>query len=121
VLISQVFFRSGGVRDALHVLGSMIGRHGHAALENGALRGRFTASSPVQMAVFFAVCFFIIWAMPNTQELLGQLTPNASPNVSLFAGVRWRPTLLWAVAIGCLCVPVLMLVDQSTNFLYFQF
>jgi alginate O-acetyltransferase complex protein AlgI len=121
VLISQVFFRSAGVSNALYVLGSLCGRHGHAMLEKGALQGRFTSATPGLMVSFLAICFFIIWALPNTQELLGQLTAGTDRPSSLFARVRWQPTVLWAVVIGCLCVPVLMLVDQSTNFLYFQF
>jgi alginate O-acetyltransferase complex protein AlgI len=121
VLVSQVLFRAKSVADAIHILGSLIGRHGHAMIQPELLIGKATVSSPAKMVMFFAVCFFMIWAMPNTQEILGQSLEQDRRNYRLLQAVRWQPSLKWAVAIGCLCVPIVMLIDAGTNFLYFQF
>jgi alginate O-acetyltransferase complex protein AlgI len=98
----------------------MLGRHGHASLDLGALQGKIAATSSATMFIFFAACFFIVWFLPNTQEILNQLTPDTTHHPSLIR-INWRPTLMWAAVIGILFLPILMLVDQSTNFLYFQF
>ncbi|MCU1322665.1 MAG: rane bound O-acyl transferase family protein [Acidobacteriaceae bacterium] len=121
VVVSQVFFRANGVGQATYILGSMVGRHGHGMLDGALLQGKSAPTSPSTTAAFFALSFFIIWAMPNTQELLNQVKPDSATNFSLAPSLRWHPTFTWAVAVGLLCIPILMRLDQSTNFLYFQF
>ncbi len=120
VLLSEVFFRSRSATEGFYVVGSLLGRHGHAALDLATLQGKIAATSPATIFIFFAACFSIVWFLPNTQEILNQLTPDTAHHPSLIR-INWRPTLMWAAAIGILFLPILMLVDQSTNFLYFQF
>lgn len=125
-LFSEVFFRAPDLRTGFHVAGTMLGLNG---------KGPAFASFPFlaeipPTSVFLThatsalaalvVCLFIVWAMPNTQELLGQQREGeGSP--SLLPNLRWRPSLVWSLGMTALfCLTVVML-DASKRFLYFQF
>jgi alginate O-acetyltransferase complex protein AlgI len=126
-LVSLVFFRAGNVHEAVYILGSMFGAHGV---------GPSFASNPqvadLPTIAFFlksvkgcvaslAACFFIVWALPNTQEILNQMPKDHIRHPSLLPWLSWRPNLLWSLGLtGLLCMCILML-DAGTRFLYFQF
>ena len=82
-------------------------------------RARF-ASHALDAWGQIALVFLIVWAMPNTQEILDQVEEDErSPSVT--GWLRWRPNFVWAAAlIGTLAV-TLTLMNASTSFLYFQF
>jgi hypothetical protein len=77
----------------------------------------------------------VVWFMPNTQQILGQerttvvpvagaaalttITHEQAP--SIFAGIRWSPTLGWGVVMAALFFVVLVELDRPAAFLYFQF
>jgi alginate O-acetyltransferase complex protein AlgI len=113
VLVSLVFFRSNDVHQAFYILKSMAGLHGRHA--------ESLHSFATRLAVIGG-CFFLVMATPNTQQILGQADQHDSkPFPSLFASMRWQPTLSWSFGLTLLlCVSILML-DSSTSFLYFQF
>ena len=125
--VALVFFRAGSTREGLYVLGTIFGFHGlGTSFAAYPFLGRipkfssFETGEAATMAVL-AFCFVIVWVMPNTQEILGQLGPNDAPSRSLFPNFRWKPTATWSVGIAALfCVAILML-DASARFLYFQF
>ena len=126
-LVSLVFFRAANVHDAVYILGTMAGLHG---------AGPSFASNPnvadLPTIAFFlksakgcigslAACFFIVWALPNTQEILNQMPKDHVRHPSLLPRLYWRPTAVWSIGLtGVLCMAILML-DASTRFLYFQF
>jgi alginate O-acetyltransferase complex protein AlgI len=66
-------------------------------------------------------CFFICWAMPNTQEILNQLPEGYIRLPSLLPRWSWRMTPAWSAAIMFLFCASILLLDSSTRFLYFQF
>jgi D-alanyl-lipoteichoic acid acyltransferase DltB (MBOAT superfamily) len=127
VVVSLVFFRANGVHDALYVLGTMFGAHGIGPSLSG---NPFLLEIP-RTSVFLtkintattaiAVCLLIVWGMPNTQEILGQLTRDTVRLPSLLPRLAWHPTIVWSLTLMALfCISILML-DTSTRFLYFQF
>ncbi len=126
-LVSLVFFRAANVHEAVYILGSMFGFHG---------AGPSFASNPnvadLPTIAFFlksvkgcvaslSACFFIVWALPNTQEILNQMPKDHVRHPSILPRLLWRPTALWSLGLtAVLCMAILML-DASTRFLYFQF
>ena len=126
-LVSLVFFRSRDVHDAMYVLGTMTGFHGLGPgfrsfeyLGEMPSISRFLFSPSLTMAVL-AVCFFIVWALPNTQEILGQTGKDHVFMPSILPGFRWRISAAWSLGLGLLFCVVILLLDASTRFLYFQF
>ena len=125
VLIGQVFFRANSTRDAFYVLGTLVGIHGHGpTLRVSTLElPQFSAflASPAPALASIALFLLIVWTLPNTQEILNQLEKGARRHASLLPNLLWKPNVLWAAG---LCVVVffsLMLIAESTSFLYFQF
>jgi D-alanyl-lipoteichoic acid acyltransferase DltB (MBOAT superfamily) len=122
VLIGQIFFRAPDASSAFYVLGTLVGLHPGGGLEAFGIMAtpsRFVRSGP-QVALYIAVAFAIFWALPNTQEILGQVEESErSPSVA--GWLRWQPNLLWAVAAIALMGAVLPMINASTSFLYFQF
>ncbi len=127
-LVSLVFFRASNVHEAIYVLGSMAGFHGL-----GPAYGSNPGVADLPTIAFFlkklsgclvslAVCFLIVWSFPNTQEILNQIPKDHERHPSLIAPkLLWRPTMVWSFGLtGVFCMVILML-DASTRFLYFQF
>ena len=84
-------------------------------------RTSFFLAKPVMAAAATAVCFLIIWGMPNTQEILGQTSDDSVRFPSLLPGLNWTPTAIWSFALAALFCLSIMMLDVSTRFLYFQF
>jgi alginate O-acetyltransferase complex protein AlgI len=127
VIVSQIFFRANGVHDAFYVLGTMIGMHGIGpSLDGNPLMQEIPRTSVFLTrtgpAIFAsALCFLIVWGMPNTQEILGKIARDEVRLPSLLPHLKWRATATWSVVVTILfCLSILML-DTTTRFLYFQF
>jgi len=127
VLVGQVFFRAAGVHDAMHVLSSMVGIYGAGPsfTSNPWIHGIPGSSSflrtPRGASVAVALCLFAVWALPNTQEILGQIGPESVRLPSLLPKFAWRPTAIWCLALTILFSFAILMLDGSTQFLYFQF
>jgi alginate O-acetyltransferase complex protein AlgI len=127
VVLSLVFFRAANVHDALHVVATMAGFHGAGTgfaafpyLNDIPTVSRFMASlKPALLAL--AICFSIVWGMPNTQEILGQLPHDQVRTPSLLPRLMWSASATWSLGIAMLFCISLLLLDASTRFLYFQF
>jgi D-alanyl-lipoteichoic acid acyltransferase DltB (MBOAT superfamily) len=123
VLIGQIFFRAASASSAFYVLGTLAGLHHGGGLD--AFKGmrtpsRFVYSAP-QAALYIAIAFAIFWALPNTQEILGQVEDTErNPSVG-GRWLRWQPNLLWALVIILLTAVTMPFIGASTSFLYFQF
>jgi alginate O-acetyltransferase complex protein AlgI len=128
VLVGQVFFRADSVKDALYVLGTLVGLHGRGpalrdipvAAANMPVYSRFLLH-PAGAVVVLTACFFVVWGLPNTQEILNQLEKGATRHSSLLPRLYWRPNVVWTAGLCFLLVASLMLISESTSFLYFQF
>jgi alginate O-acetyltransferase complex protein AlgI len=106
VLIANVFFRASSIDDALLLFKSMLGLNG--------LTSPLDAAAPSNFE--FAFCFFIVWALPNTQQIMRAFgTPT-----ELERPARPLPLACSCVA-GALLACDLLLLQDSRVFLYFQF
>jgi D-alanyl-lipoteichoic acid acyltransferase DltB (MBOAT superfamily) len=127
VVIGQVFFRANGVHDAFYVLGTMIGMHRtNPLLASNPLLQEIPRTSVfltrTGSATFaIALCFLIVWSMPNTQEIFGNLARDEIRLPSLFPSLNWRPTVIWSLAVTVIFCLSLLMLDTTTRFLYFQF
>lgn len=122
VSFALIFFRSDSLGAAFQFLRDLAGRHGAGHLST-LLDG------------LFAFCLFpVVWYLPNTQQILGQETSstgmapspgtpavNPVPAPAIFSGLRWTPTVRWAVVMAVLFFAVLANLDSTASFLYFQF
>jgi len=128
VLIGQIFFRANSVRDALYVLGTLLGFHGRGsalrdipvAISGMPVYSRFLLH-PAGATVALMGCFFIVWALPNTQEILNQLEKGVTRHSSLLPHLYWKPNVAWTTGLCIVLIASLMLISESTSFLYFQF
>ncbi len=120
VLVAQVFFRARSTRDAVALLGGMLGRHGHLPMP-----GNFFFYPDAGMLLRIAGGLFIVWAMPNTQQILAPFKPSLHLSPSDlrpgFIRFTWRPAPAWSLAIGILLLFTLVKMQDPSAFLYFQF
>jgi D-alanyl-lipoteichoic acid acyltransferase DltB (MBOAT superfamily) len=127
VVVSLVFFRAKSVQDAMYVLGTMSGAHGAGLPFSGnpwIHQISNTSSflrSPLEASIAVALCFFVVWAMPNTQEILGQIGPEAVRLPGLLPKLTWRPTAVWSIALTIIFCAAILMLNANTQFLYFQF
>jgi D-alanyl-lipoteichoic acid acyltransferase DltB (MBOAT superfamily) len=123
VVVGWVFFRATDFAAALNMLAAMGGAHGLTAGVQGAAGGKAIESASATL--FIGALLLLCWLAPNTQEIaryhgpLGADTPPPEPGRE--ALVRWRPTLAWGAAVGCLFTLALMNLSKVSEFLYFQF
>ncbi|WP_433970886.1 MBOAT family O-acyltransferase [Tunturiibacter lichenicola] len=127
VVVSLIFFRASGVRDAVYILGTMVGVHGVGPVFNSnpllqeIPRTSVFLTKISTATVAIAACFVIVWGIPNTQEILGQLKRDTVRLSSLLPRLMWRPTAAWSFVLMVLFGLSLLMLDTSTRFLYFQF
>ena len=123
VTFALIFFRSSSMHAAVALLHDLVGAHGLG-----------TPGSLAEGSLAF-VLFPVVWFLPNTQQILGQervvessIPGPAAPTLlahqqapTLFAGLRWAPTLRWSLVMALLFFAVLVELDPTAQFLYFQF
>ena len=110
VLVAQVFFRAESTHEALVYLAGMTGIHGS--------NWHDTMVAPNRLLVA-AIGLFIVWSMPNTQEILRQV--EAKAQTFEWRWWMWKPTWQWSVAVGVLFFVSLLFSRSAAKFLYFQF
>ena len=120
VVLAQIFFRAPGVGAACSVLAGMFGLHRHLAVTAA------TAFKPPAGALLpLVVGFFIVWALPNTQQILAKFQPalELAPSDREMGPLHWfwRPSPAWGLALGAFLFAVLIKMENPTTFLYFQF
>ncbi|MGI4830421.1 MAG: MBOAT family O-acyltransferase [Janthinobacterium lividum] len=119
VLIAQVFFRATGTRSALDLLGGMFGFH------HGPVPATVSSLLSMNTLVGLVGGFFIVWALPNTQQILSRFKPSLhlapsdlTPSVVRF---KWQPTPAWSMMLGFVLLLALVKMQNPSTFLYFQF
>jgi D-alanyl-lipoteichoic acid acyltransferase DltB (MBOAT superfamily) len=138
VLVGQIFFRAASTSDAFAMLASMAGAHGIAsspylvhlfaplgiAQHVTPLIPQSSPRSDLKVALELVTTFIIVWGFPNTQEILGKYAHrDLSTPVQQKGGDawRWKPSMLWAVSLSVVLLVCLLLMQNPSRFLYFQF
>lgn len=109
VLIGQVFFRANNLHDAFRVFADVLGFHGSGPSWSAA------------QYLLIATLLLVVWAMPNTQEILGETHRGDEPNWALLPNLRWRPALGWCSAVSVAFLISMFYSADGPTFLYFQF
>jgi D-alanyl-lipoteichoic acid acyltransferase DltB (MBOAT superfamily) len=126
VLIAQVFFRADNVHDAIVILKGMLHFHSGNSLALADI-GRSVPTrvahllEPKYAVSAFAVCFAIIWFLPNTQCLLGEQNVSNSSEPTKSKWFTWSPSFAWLSGSAILFAICFLLSDSTRSFLYFQF
>jgi D-alanyl-lipoteichoic acid acyltransferase DltB (MBOAT superfamily) len=146
VVVAWAFFRAESLDGAISILKSMAGLNGISVPSSLASKlGRlqpylmslgfkfndgssFSLISSYEITAFWlTVLLFIVWFMPNTQQILSEYKP-ALMNTNKFNKVNshillWKPTLAWAISLGLISFIAIskVLEAQTSEFLYFQF
>jgi alginate O-acetyltransferase complex protein AlgI len=151
VVVANVFFRASSVHDAWSILRGMAGLNGVVlptgsaaylgplAAPLGHLGMRFEPALPFfygsSEIAAFALLFFIVWALPNTQQLVARFSPvlqngaayrqDEPPLIAKIPLVRqlveWRPNISSAVLVGALAAVACLNLHHVSEFLYFEF
>ena len=142
VLAAQVMFRASSVRAGLQLLAGMIGLHGVDSLPMpNTLMVLLKLTGPVYAFLTqthhflvlsvedslpppasLALRFLIVWALPNSQEIMARFSPTLTNIRADAAGkFSWQPTMAWAILLGALLALDLLSLQQTKVFLYFQF
>ncbi len=125
VTIAWVFFRAESLSAALHLLGSMFGLIGHSAIFGEVLWRRLRDAPG-----WIASGLFIVWFLPNTQELMGRVRPalgyrfyptTTSTYGKILTWLQWRPSLPVAVWYSGLLFVSLCSLSRLSEFIYFNF
>lgn len=137
VLVALVFFRAPSLAGAGRMLASMAGLHGigwptfgsaNAAIAdrmravpvNIGLAKKFSAEvTNVAVAAWVLMLCVIVWALPNTREIMEGAEPAAATARRRL--LAWRPTLGWATVMGAMAAFALLAVTGTSEFLYYQF
>jgi alginate O-acetyltransferase complex protein AlgI len=124
VTFAWVFFRSPDMHTALAMVSSMLGQNGAIASTSTLLAAPNLPS--VELALLAAGLLAIVWAFPNTQEIMALYKPaletSEIPRAPSFS--LWRPNWRYAVIVGSMAVvslTMIVYVKRVGDFIYFQF
>ncbi|MGC9954218.1 MAG: MBOAT family O-acyltransferase [Rhizomicrobium sp.] len=116
MLLSFALFRSSSVADFFHLLAQMFG-------------GMFTQSLHglgLRYLGIIVPAYGVLWLFPNSMEFLRRYRPGIPTYENRIYGwkpflIAWRPSWLWAVAVGALTLVSLHYMGQQPLFLYLGF
>ena len=119
VVVGQVFFRSTNTHSALVLLRQMVSFHATATT------GGMGAHGITRGWALIPVGFFIVWFMPNTQQMLSNFRPALALSswdlkpalIRLF----WQPSGAWSIILSIALMTSLVHFQDPSTFLYFQF
>lgn len=121
VVLAQIFFRASSSGTAVQMLKGMLGMHHGPLLSTGTE----VVHPNTLLFAQIAAAFFIVWALPNTQQILARFKPALELAPSDREQPRlhwlWRPTPAWGFVLGACFLAVLVKMENPTTFLYFQF
>jgi hypothetical protein len=65
----------------------------------------------------------VVWAFPNTQQILGRYAHRNQTEAENQGEMlwHWKPTMLWAASFSAVFLLCLLLMQNPSRFLYFQF
>ena len=128
VVFAWVFFRANDLSSAVLISKTMLGLGAYPLsidMQSGILDSLFTNNlfhKPEAVLNWFIICGFIVWLLPNTQQLMAAYRPV----IELYqrqavVRLKWRPTTAWAILIAALALWALQSMNRISEFLYFQF
>jgi D-alanyl-lipoteichoic acid acyltransferase DltB (MBOAT superfamily) len=139
---AMVMFRASSAGDAKKMLSGMIGLHGidpipvpssamsllaHLGpLHSFLVKTHHFLVVPIDDSIpppaSLALRFFIVWALPNSQQIMAKFSPTLTPvRTNSLPWLSWQPSVRWALMLGALFAVTLMSFQQTKVFLYFQF
>jgi alginate O-acetyltransferase complex protein AlgI len=140
VVIGMVIFRAPNWHSALDILQGLAGRHGielpqlflsklghHGPWQHLSVAPDLSAKDFLSTQLWILVLLFIALALPNSiqitaayEPVLGARERPANTGV-LLRGLRWNPTLPWALLMAAMAAAAVMRVGGPSEFLYWQF
>ena len=140
VVVSWVFFRADSFGAAKEVLKGMAGLNGvtlyKTYLEKWDSFGPVLSNLGVKFTgyrffegddalIWIVIVLLIAWIPPNTQEIMSRFKPAITeemrPPEELRSWYLWKPSILWAVITGVICLVSIASLVKVSEFLYFQF
>ena len=115
VLVGAVVFRSDSLSAAWTMLTEMVGLHGFAFRGPTPERTLTIGRDWAMIVVLGAIAL----GAPNTQQIMRDYAPALSKVSG--GGLAWRPSLGWAMVLGCVGALGVLAIGGSGEFLYFQF
>jgi D-alanyl-lipoteichoic acid acyltransferase DltB (MBOAT superfamily) len=142
VVIGMVLFRSATMEAARNMLSGMIGLNGIAipqavADHLGPLAAWLHQAAWVgdtghdeallRMCLWFPLLFFIVFALPNTLQILAPyepalgVKPVGSYAIQWPKIAEWRVSVPWAIAMSAIAAIGIFSLHRQSEFLYWQF
>ena len=126
VMLAWVLFRANSLEQALNFLQTMAGI-GAKPMPVGELYEYFTnlptilSSTWARDVAWMATGIVVMWAAPNTQEIMCDFQPVLSTISGRPALLIWRPKLRWAITITTLFGFCVTQMATAKVFLYWSF
>ena len=139
-LVGLAFFRSENLESALYLLKGLAGMQGvvlpYRWLDKWGAAGQWLAAQGVEFQNlptfggsgqinFILVCSIIVWAMPNTQQIMAAWKPalNLPPDTFVSTGRwwAWKPGPAWLLATVVAAAAAILNISELSEFIYFQF
>ncbi len=140
VVAAWVFFRAESYGAAVNMLRGMFGCNGislpaavgyalgpvRGILEHLGITFGLGGGTVFAATYIWIVClFFIVFFMPNTQEILRKFKPvynfRISSEMEKIKILCWEPSVKWAFFSGMIAAVSILALTQVSEFLYFQF
>ncbi len=134
VVVAWVYFRATDMQAAHHLLYAMSGQHGIVVGMDSALAvltplgieaGRLTLLSGSSPYVSILIGLYLVWALPNTQQLLRNHQPAleyaTAHTEAPGKGLAWSHNRRWAWFTAALLVTSILMLSRVSEFLYFRF
>lgn len=140
VVLAWVYFRSETIAGANSMLYSMVGGYGITLPSSlsGSLSflqswhvdfgvaARYDVLPIGQASPWLLLSAWIVWGLPNVAQLcpsaLLQQADNPKPVGGRWLGwLRWRLSWYWGFWVGIALIAVLVCMNRTSEFLYFQF
>jgi alginate O-acetyltransferase complex protein AlgI len=136
VVIAQVFYRAASVDDAIILLKGMFGLPDRASitplylnrdvvelvlrsigidLDRWMVQLQFGAPATVLLG------FFIVWALPNTMQIMDHYQPSLSRIDNVPRDLEWKPNIAWGMCLGFMAAFALLAITGTSEFIYFRF
>jgi alginate O-acetyltransferase complex protein AlgI len=141
VVVAFVFFRADSFNAAMTILTGMVSgpvvmHETHLAvlgpvgdaLRNAGVRESTASAAYVGLvqAGALAILLWVVWYLPNTQQLMRKYrpaltAPPADTAATSGSRFRWRPTLPWVAVTAIVGVVATLSITKPDAFIYFQF
>jgi D-alanyl-lipoteichoic acid acyltransferase DltB (MBOAT superfamily) len=118
VVFAQIFFRANSAHEAMLLIRRMIGMHVPDANPLVQISLRSSGRN-------LLIGFFIVWVLPNTQQILARYKPSLRltpfDEQPRTAPVYWEPSLAWGLVLSVAMMCAVVGMQNPSTFLYFQF